>query len=43
MTQFIECIHQYELVDEPKKPPNRRFLHNKLAKIVIMGRRTDES
>ena len=32
---------RYELVDEPKKQPNRRFLHSNLALKVIMDCRTD--
>ena len=35
--------YRYELVDKPKKQPNRRFLHSGLALKVIMDRRTDES
>ena len=35
--------HRYELVDKPKKQPNRRFLRSDLALKVIMDRRTDES
>ena len=34
---------RYELVDEPKKQPNRRFLHSNLALKVIMDCRADES
>ena len=34
---------RYELVDKPKKQPNRRFLRSDLALKVIMDRRTDES
>ena len=35
--------HRYELVDKPKKQPNRRFLRSDLALKVIMDCRTDES
>ena len=35
--------HRYELVDKPKKQPNRRFLHSDLALKIIMDCRTDES
>ena len=35
--------HRYELVDEPIKQPNRRFLRTDLALKIIMGFRTDES
>ena len=35
--------HRYELVDNPKKQPNSRFLRSDLALKVIMGCRTDES
>ena len=35
--------HRYELVDKPKKQPNRRFLRSGLALKVIMDCRTDES
>ena len=35
--------HTYELVDKPKKQPNRRFLRSDLALEVIMDCRTDES
>ena len=35
--------HRYELVDKPKKQPNRRFLRNDLTLKVIMECRTDES
>ena len=35
--------HRYELVNKPKKQPNRRFLHSDLALKVIMNCRTDES
>ena len=35
--------HRYELVDKPKKQPNRRFLCRHLALKVIMDCRTDES
>ena len=34
--------HIYELVDEPKKQPNRRFFRSDLALKVIMDCRTDE-
>ena len=34
---------RYELVDEPKKQPNRRFLHCDFSLKVIMDCRTDES
>ena len=34
---------RYELVDEPKKQPNRRFLHCDFPIKVIMDCRTDES
>ena len=42
MTQYTKK-HRYELVDKPKKQPNRRFLRSDLALKVIMDRRTDES
>ena len=35
--------YRYELVDEPKKQPNRRFLRSDSALRVIMDCRTDES
>ena len=35
--------HRYELVDEPIKQPNRRFLRIDLALKIIMGSRKDES
>ena len=35
--------HRHELVGNPKKQPNSRFLHSDLALKVIMGCRTDES
>ena len=35
--------HRYELVDEPIKQPNRRFLRTDLALKMIMGCRTDKS
>ena len=35
--------HRYELVDKPKKQPNRRFLCSNFALKVIMDCRTDES
>ena len=35
--------HGYELVDEPIKQPNRRFLRIDLALKIIMDCRTDES
>ena len=35
--------HRYELVDEPIKQPNRRFLRTDLALKIIMDCRTDES
>ena len=35
--------HIYELVDKPKKQPNRRFLRSDLASKVIMDCRTDDS
>ena len=35
-------IHRYELINEAKKQPNRRFLRSDLALKVIMGCRTDE-
>ena len=35
--------HRYELVNKPKKQPNRRFLRSDLALKVIMNCRTDES
>ena len=35
--------HRYELVDEPIKQPNRRFLRIDLALKIIMDCRTDES
>ena len=34
---------RYELVNKPKKQPNRRFLRSDLALRVIMNCRTDES
>ena len=34
--------HKYELVDKPKKQPNRMFLRSDLALKVIMDRTTDE-
>ena len=34
---------RYELVDQPKKQQNRRFLHSDLALKVIIDRITDES
>ena len=34
--------HRYELVDEPIKQPNRRFLLIDLALKIIMGCRTDK-
>ena len=34
---------RYELVDEPIKQPNRRFLHIDLALKIIVGCRTDKS
>ena len=34
--------HRYELLDKPKKQPNRRFLRSDLALKVIMDCRTDE-
>ena len=42
MTQYTKK-HRYELVDKPKKQPNRRFLRCDLALKVIMDRRMDES
>ena len=35
--------HRHELVEKPKKQPNRRFLLSDLALKVIMDCRTDES
>ena len=35
--------HRYELVDKPKKQPNRRFLRSVLELKVIMECRTDKS
>ena len=35
--------HRYELVDEPKKQPNRIFLHEDLEIKIIMDCRTPES
>ena len=35
--------HRHELVDKPKKQPNRRFLLSDLALKVIMDLGTDES
>ena len=35
--------HRFELVNKPKKHPNRRFLRNDLALKVIMDCRTEES
>ena len=46
ITNKYDSIHRknrYELVDEPKKQPNRKFLHDKLAKTEIMDFRTTES
>ena len=34
---------RYELTDKPRKPSNRRFLHNDLALKIIMNCRTDRS
>ena len=33
--------HRHELVDEPKKHPNRMFLHENLAIQIIKDRRTE--
>ena len=41
MTKYTKNTH--ELVDEPIKQPNRRFLHIDLALKIIMDCRTDES
>ena len=35
--------HRYELVNKPKKQPNRRFLRSNLSLKVIMDCKTDES
>ena len=35
--------HRYELVDEPKKQPNRFFLHEDLTLKIIMDCKTSES
>ena len=35
--------HRHELVDKPKKQPNRRFLRSDLALKIIINCRTDES
>ena len=35
--------HRHELVDKPKKQPNRRFLRSDLASKIIMNCGTDES
>ena len=35
--------HRYELIDKPRKPSNRRFLHNDLKLKTIMNCRTDKS
>ena len=35
--------HRYELVNEPKKQPNRRFLRSGLALKVMMNCRTNKS
>ena len=35
--------HRYELVNRPKKRPNRRFLHSNLELKVLMDCGTDES
>ena len=35
--------HRYELVNKPKKQPNRRFLGGDLALKVLMDCRADES
>ena len=35
--------HRYELVNNPEKQPNRRFLRSDLALKIIMNCRTDES
>ena len=46
MTNNSDLIYRklrYELVDEPKRQPNRILLHDKLAKTVIMDCRTAES
>ena len=34
--------HRHELEDNPKKEPNRRFLHSELTLIVIMDCTTDK-
>ena len=34
--------HRYELVNDPEKQPNRRFLRSELALKIIMNCRTDE-
>ena len=39
--KYKKC--RYELVNEPKYQPNRRFLHSDLALKVIISCRTDES
>ena len=35
--------HRYELIDKPRKPSNRRFLHNDLTLKTITNCRTDKS
>ena len=35
--------HRYELVNDPEKQPNRRFLRSDLLLKIIMNCRTDES
>ena len=39
--EYKKC--RYEIIDEPKKQPHRRFLRNDLALKIIMNCRTDES
>ena len=42
MTKYTKK-HRYELVDEPIKKPNGRFLSTDLTLKIIMDCRTDES
>ena len=35
--------HRYELIDEPIKQPNRRFIRNDLELKILIDCRTDES
>ena len=39
---LIHKKHRHELEDNPKKEPNRRFLHSELTLIVIMDCTTDK-